>query len=206
MSRVILALIIILWALQSYCRAQQNDRFQPLAMSTYEVVFDNALGIPIYAQWFVDRSDIGKIKREPSMTFHADPRTALPQVLSSHYNHSGFHRGHMVPAADRSRSLAAMQETFIMSNVCPQLPSLNTGAWKRLENYERTQALKIGRVCVRVAPIFIHEDTLLIGNGRVAVPHGFIKVIYAAGSDSVLACEIFSNQNAGKKNTERNTQ
>lgn len=192
-SRVILFSLLVLWASIACCQAPQAERYQHLSMSTFEVVYDNHLGIPVYVTWFVTRSHVGNIKREPSMQFLADSRCPAPRVLSSDFNRSGYHRGHMVPAADRSYSKLAMQETFIMTNVCAQLPSLNTGAWKRLENYERAQALKLGRVCVRVAPIFTHEDTVYIANGRVAVPHGFIKVIYAGRTDSVLACQIFSN-------------
>ena len=128
------------------------------------------------------------------MPFRADPRLGSDAVRSSDYSRSGYQRGHMVPAADRSSSLEAMQETFVMTNVCPQLPSLNTGAWKRLENYERVCALRRGRVHIRVAPIFIHEDTDRIAGGRVAVPHGYIKVIYAADSLTVIACQLFTNQ------------
>ena len=31
----------------------------------------------------------------------------------------------------------AMAESFYYSNVAPQLPSLNRGSWKRLEEYTR---------------------------------------------------------------------
>lgn len=194
LSRVIQICLFVWWAVAINCSAQQNERYVQLSMPSYEVVYDNHLGVPVNIQWYVSRADIGAIKREPSMSFLADERTSIPRVLSSHYNHSGYHRGHMVPAADRTSSLDAMLATFVMTNVCPQVPALNTGAWKRLENYERSLALRLGLVCVRVAPIFTHEDTLYIGNGRVAVPHGFIKVIYAGHSDSVVASQIFSNQ------------
>ena len=174
--------------------AQSKTTEVDLSFSSWKAVYSYALGLPIYIAWDVTRDDIGSIKREPSMLFRTDHRLGRDAIRSSDYNRSGYHRGHMVPAADRSSSLAAMQETFIMSNVCPQLPSLNTGAWKRLENYERVCALRLGRVHIRVAPIFIHEDTNRIAGGRVAVPHGYIKVIYAADSLSVIACQLFTNR------------
>lgn len=193
-SRTITILILCSWVIASVAIAQSKTTEVNLSFTTWKAVYSCALGLPVYIAWDVTRDDIGSVKREPSMPFRTDPRLGSDAVRSSNYSRSGYHRGHMVPAADRSSSLAAMQETFVMTNDCPQLPSLNTGAWKRLENYERVCALRLGRVHIRVAPIFIHEDTSRIANGRVAVPHGYIKVIYAADSLTVIACQLFTNR------------
>lgn len=193
-SRTVTILILCSWVIASVAIAQSKTTEVDLSFTTWNAVYSSALGLPVYIAWDVTREDIGSVKREPSMPFHADPRLGPDAVCSDDYNHSGYHRGHMVPAADRSNSLAAMKETFVMTNVCPQLPSLNTGAWKRLENYERVAALRLGRVHIRVAPIFTHEDTNHIAGGKVAVPHGYIKVIYAADSLTVIACQLFTNQ------------
>lgn len=193
-SRTITILILCSWVIASVAIAQSKTTEVDLSYSTWNAVYSCALGLPVYITWDVTRDDIGSIKREPSMPFRADPRLGSDAVRSSDYSRSGYHRGHMVPAADRTSSLAAMQETFVMSNVCPQLPALNTGAWKRMENYERVCALRLGRVHIRVAPIFTHEDTLQLAGCKVAVPHGFIKVIYAANSLTVIACQLFTNR------------
>lgn len=49
------------------------------------------------------------------------------------YSYSGYDRGHMAPAGDMKWSKKAMDESFFMTNMCPQAKTLNTGAWKRLE-------------------------------------------------------------------------
>ena len=193
-SRTVTILILCSWVIASVAIAQSKTTEVDLSFTSWNAVYSCSLGLPVYIAWDVTRDDIGSIKREPSMSFRVDPRLGPDAVRSSDYSCSGYHRGHMVPAADRSYSLTSMQETFVMSNVCPQLPALNTGAWKRMENYERVAALRLGRVHIRVAPIFIHEDTDRIANGRVAVPHGYIKVIYAADSLTVIACQLFTNQ------------
>lgn len=193
-SRSITILILCSWVIASVAIAQSKTKEVNLSFSTWNAVYSSTLGLPVYIAWDVTRDDIGSVKREPSMPFRVDPRLGTDAVRSSDYNRSGYHRGHMVPAADRSSSLAAMRETFIMSNVCPQRPALNTGEWKHFENYERVCALRLGRVHIRVAPIFIHEDTSRIAGGKVAVPHGFIKVIYAADSLTVIACQLFTNR------------
>lgn len=193
-SRAITIMILCSWVIASVAIAQSKTTEIELSFSKWNAVYSSSLGLPVYIAWDVSRDDIGSVKREPSMPFRSDPRLGPDAVRSTDYSRSGYHRGHMVPAADRSSSLAAMQETFVMTNVCPQLPALNTGAWKRMETYERVCALRLGRVHIRVAPIFTHEDTDRIAGGRVAVPHGYIKVIYAADSLSVIACQIFTNQ------------
>ena len=193
-SRTITILILYSWVMATVAIAQSKTTEVLLSFSSWFAVYSSTLGLPVYIAWDVSRDDIGAVKREPSMPFRTDPRLGHDAVRSSDYSRSGYHRGHMVPAADRSSSLAEMQATFIMTNVCPQLPALNTGAWRKMENYERVAALRLGRVHIRVAPIFTHEDTCRIANGRVAVPHGFIKVIYAADSVSVIACQLFTNQ------------
>lgn len=193
-SRTVTILILCSWVIASVAIAQSKTAEVNLSFDSWNAVYSSTLGLPVYIAWDVSRDDIGSVKREPSMPFRTDPRLGPDAVRSSDYSRSGYHRGHMVPAADRSSSLAAMQETFVMTNVCPQLPALNTGAWRKMENYERVAALRIGRVHIRVAPIFTHGDTCRIANGRVAVPHGYIKVIYAADSISVIACQLFTNQ------------
>ena len=42
------------------------------------------------------------------------------------YNYSGYDRGHMAPAGDMKWDKDAMEETFLMTNICPQVNSLDT--------------------------------------------------------------------------------
>lgn len=49
---------------------------------------------------------------------------SIPELFRaklSDYWSSGFDRGHMAPAADAKRNQAAMDETFYLSNICPQV-------------------------------------------------------------------------------------
>jgi len=49
------------------------------------------------------------------------------------YCRSGYDRGHMVPAADQTFSQEAMNETFYLSNICPQNAHLNRVYWSKIE-------------------------------------------------------------------------
>lgn len=94
------------------------------------------------------------------------------------YTRSGFDRGHMCPAADQKWSAEAMTDCFVMSNMCPQDHSLNSGAWNTLENKERTWAQRDSAIMIVAGPIYNDSDRDKIGRG-VRVPSAFFKVIVA---------------------------
>ncbi len=125
------------------------------------------------------------------------------------YKGSGYHRGHMAPAKAFDRSIIAMSTTFLLSNMAPQTPSLNSGKWRSLES----QILKIVAahrgVWVITGNLFAREsedsrpnhrkfqivDPLTlpkndkdhwIGKGRVAVPTHSFKAILVARDNGRL--------------------
>ena len=55
------------------------------------------------------------------------------RTTSSHYSGSGYTRGHILASADRWNSLEANRQTFLYSNMQPQLYSFNCGIWANLE-------------------------------------------------------------------------
>lgn len=93
------------------------------------------------------------------------------------YSYSGYDRGHMIPAADVKWNKNAMKESFYMTNICPQSTSLNTGAWKRLEEKCRTWAQADSAITIVCGPVLTDKLKEYIGDSRVAVPKRFFKVI-----------------------------
>lgn len=164
-----------------------------LDMGTYSVVYDSALLIPISADWIIDSSFLGETKRVPSWRFMEDTRLAPPRACHDDYSRSGWDRGHMCPAADRSKSLLQMRSTFVMSNVCPQSPALNRGAWKKMEEACRAMARNGDSIRIHVDVVFWRADTARIGLHGVAVPHGFVKNVYKCSGDSLIGARYFQN-------------
>jgi endonuclease G len=107
--------------------------------------------------------------------FRQDRGLASPSAPDRDYRSSGFHRGHLVPAADFS-SPEAVRATFLLSNVVPQTPSVNTGLWRRLENAVRRAAGAADRVHIFTGTLFEGEPKT-IGPNQVAVPSHTYKVI-----------------------------
>jgi endonuclease G len=111
----------------------------------------------------------------------------------SDYLNSGYDRGHMAPAAAFKRSDSAMSQTFLLSNMVPQTPSLNRQMWRMLEGDVRELASVMGSIWVFTGSLFLGADgspagdTTFIGASRVAVPTHFYKVILAAAEASAAS-------------------
>lgn len=188
----LLTMLLLLWGvfLTSIAIAQGLDT---LDCGSFSVVYDPDVRIPISADWTLSRSCLGDSRRETAWRFYEDTRVPAPRASHDDYTHSGYDRGHMCPAADRSSSTQLMRSTFIMTNVCPQVPSLNRGEWKRIENACRAYARNGNPLSIHVDAVFWMADTQFIGRHRVAVPHGFVKTVRPLGVDSIIYARYFQN-------------
>lgn len=95
------------------------------------------------------------------------------------YSYSGYDRGHMAPAGDMKWDKKAMEETFYLTNICPQAKALNVGAWRTLEEKCRQWARQEGRIYIVCGPVIGSKPAEVIGDSRVWVPDSFFKVIIA---------------------------
>lgn len=99
------------------------------------------------------------------------------------YKNTGFDRGHMAPAADMKWSRQAMEESFYMTNIVPQVRSLNSGTWGRLENKCRQRAQTDSAVIIISGPVLTDEIEMRLGTTGVAVPKRLFKVILSPYSN-----------------------
>ena len=148
--------------------------------------------VPNWVAWQLDRTHFGNVGRKDD--FRSD--LALParfyRVKESDYLHSGYDRGHMCPSADRQDSLADNSQTFLFTNIQPQLRELNAGPWEHLEAYARKLAQR-GQLLYVVAGGIFSAPFPTIGNG-VAVPAANFKII------------VVLNQGQGAADVDESTQ
>lgn len=116
---------------------------------------------------WVDRAD----------SFRPDPMVKTGSATPDDYRNSGYDRGHLVPAADRAFSEAAMEETFFMSNISPQAKNFNKGIWRELEELTRSWAKRDGQLYVITGPALKLKPKGTIGANEVAIPAAFYKVL-----------------------------
>ncbi|KAF8337631.1 uncharacterized protein EI90DRAFT_3043643 [Cantharellus anzutake] len=111
------------------------------------------------------------------------------------YFRSGYDRGHMVPAADAKSSQSAMDETFLLTNIAPQVgDGFNRHYWAYLEDWCRRLTSSFSEVYVFTIPLYLpkkHPDGKwkitheMIGEmANVGVPTHFSKVVLAAKPSS----------------------
>ena len=90
-----------------------------------------------------------------------------------------------------------MDESFCMTNICPQNHNLNVGLWNDLEIQCRSWAKNYGTVYICCGPIFDNNNPKTIGqrrNMRIAVPDRFFKVVLTMGRVPKAIGFIFPNK------------
>ncbi len=92
------------------------------------------------------------------------------------FKNSGYTKGHLLPAADRKFNVEAYNETFLTSNISPQVYDFNAGVWLRLEEKTRYWAQKYDELYIITGGI-LTIDLETIGYEAVAVPDYFYKII-----------------------------
>ena len=155
----------------------------------YWVGYDEARRDPAWVGFRVRGSSIHPSLPRPA--FEVDARTEA-RVRPDDFLHSGYDCGHMAPnyAIGSRLGANAQHETFLLSNICPQRPSLNRGLWKRIESREsgplsseRPWSESLGEVSILVGPIFAVEDAVLPSG--VEVPHAFYRIVVSSGANAI---------------------
>ncbi|AGO11909.1 AaceriADR144Cp [[Ashbya] aceris (nom. inval.)] len=122
------------------------------------------------------------------------------------YFRSGYDRGHLAPAADSKFTQKAMDETFYLTNMCPQVgDGFNRDYWARLEDYCRRLTYKYGSLRIVTGPLYLpKKDPIdgkfkvtyeVIGNPpSVAVPTHFFKLVLAESDKLYATAFVLPNE------------
>lgn len=112
-------------------------------------------------------------------TFKADPRVGTNGPRPVDYKLSGYDKGHLAASDDAATSIQ-MAETYLMTNMTPQVPSLNQKAWKYLEDKVRKDfSRSTTDYHILNVPVYVRPYTLVSG---IPVPSGYWKVVYSGTS------------------------
>ncbi|PSN73930.1 mitochondrial nuclease [Corynespora cassiicola Philippines] len=130
------------------------------------------------------------------------------------YFRSGYDRGHQVPAADAKWSQEAMDDTFSLSNMCPQVgDGFNRDYWAHFEDFCRRLTHRYPSVRIVTGPLYLPKrdpdgkwrvSYEVIGSPpNVAVPTHFYKVIFAEdgkqGGNVALGAFVLPNDRIDNK-------
>lgn len=161
----------------------------------YTVSYNSDYRIPNWVAYELQDAELyGDLDRAEK--FSPDPLQKGRQAYDSDYVGSGYDRGHMAPAGDMKWSTQAMEESFYLTNVCPQNHNLNAGVWNDLEKKVRQEARYYGKLWVVCGPIVGSNRYGTVGRNKVVVPDSFFKALLAQNKDGkyVSVAFVFPNE------------
>jgi endonuclease G len=119
------------------------------------------------------------------------------------YFRSGYDRGHQAPAADAKFNQTSMDETFLLTNMSPQVgDGFNRDYWAHFEDFCRRLTQKYDNVRIMTGPLYLpkkcDDDKYrvtyeVIGSPpNIAVPTHFFKLIVGErNGDDKISCAAF---------------
>ena len=159
-----------------------------LCNTFYATVFDEAHNAAIFStEVYQQKSE--KVERKND--FHADKRLKNSPTPDD-YTSTGYDRGHLTPAADASND-EQMSDTFLMTNMTPQEPTVNRTPWRLLEVKVRDGSYRY----VITGAIYSYPAKT-VGKHAVPVPVSYYKLIYTTDG-KVQAYEAENTPNAPVK-------
>lgn len=177
--------------------AAEHD-WQVLEYTGFTLAYNELIEQPAWVAYVLTDSMVlfGDASRKDH--FYPDPNITTGSAGLEDYRRSGYSRGHLAPAADMKWSTQAMEESFYLSNMSPQLQNFNGGIWKTLEEKVRDWAVSEKVIMVVTGPVF-KKSTKTIGENKVGVPDYFYKVILDVSAPEYKAIGFIMPHVKGKK-------
>lgn len=170
----------------------------------YRVSYNKDFKVPNWVFYELTREEIkGTLQR--SNNFQADPAIKSGEASQlEDYRRSGWDRGHMAPSMDMNWDASVLDESFLLSNMCPQGHDFNSGIWLDLEHEVRFWAKRDSAVCVVCGPVLPkskNDRYRTIGANKVLVPDYFYKVVLAPFAKNGPRAIAFVMPNKQSSNT-----
>lgn len=163
----------------------------------YTLSYCEEYEVPYWVAYTLTRENLQASTVSRKDNFREDDAVYTGSAALTDYRKSGYDRGHMAPAADFKWSEEAMDDTFYLSNMCPQNHSFNAGIWSDLESAVRSIAYEDEVVYVVTGPVLTDGPYETIGSNAVAVPNYFYKVILDYTEPEIKAIGfIMPNENS----------
>ena len=170
---------------------------QILVRKAYTVSYNKETKCPNWVAWELTSSHAdGDLPRDSK--YYEDEDVPLPRATNEDYRGSGWTRGHMCPAGDNKWDADAMRESNLLTNMCPQHASLNSGLWNVIERDCRKWAKAYGDLYIVCGPVLLNREHETIGMNKVVVPEAFFKVILRLSPEPAAIGFVVRN-NEGKK-------
>lgn len=176
--------------------------------SNYVLSYDQRCRNPIWVFEHLTKENTSKTEYTVDRSkFDFSEDTSVPPIFratNKDFYKSGFDRGHLAAAANHRAHHEWMEQTFLLTNISPQTPTLNQITWNNLEKYTRSLTHHYQDVYVCSGPLYlpIREDDgklyvkyQVLEPNHVAVPTHFFKVIVCQKKGFFdLQCYVMPNE------------
>ena len=161
--------------------------------SFYVISYSTTLRDPLWTSYRLTRemSQGGDSIQRYEGSFRQDPALiAAEQGAHSDYTNADppYDRGHLTPAND-AIDMAHQSDTFVVTNIVPQVGLFNRGLWRFLEASVHQLALDEGEVFIVTGATYAANPPLMHRPGRtdrIAVPAATYKAIYVPSRDIAI--------------------
>jgi endonuclease G len=153
----------------------------------YVVSYNNETKNANWVSWQLNQSWLGS-DRDRFGKFVTD--LTLPNEFEPHpddLDYARWTRGHLTAAAERVRTEKDYLSTFILSNINPQLKSVNGGSWEGFETYLQEEANQGKDIHIIAGSYEEHER---ISSKEIRVPKYFWKVALILKQPGLNLAEI----------------
>ena len=189
---ILLCFLLAVWGLGGLCFAQSfrsRDRGSKLELPVirtgeqvivhigYTTSYNSKTLNPDWVAYELTKEEVqGECKGKTSFCWDPDVKGRKSR-REDYKNEQDWDKGHMAPRADMRWSVKAFEESYYLSNICPQNHDLNAGDWLKTENLARRMAEKYGRVWIICGPVFNSNRYGKLGENKVWIPDGFFKAL-----------------------------
>ncbi len=171
---------------------------QILKRVAYTASYNSDLRIPNWVAWQLTGVHTEGKNKRAGVKFHEDTDVPMPRAVDFDYVRSGYDRGHLCPSADNRWDAIAQEQSFLLTNVCPQDHNLNVGDWHELENLCRKWAKTYGSIYVVAGPVLFKGKHKTIGKNKVTVPEAFFKVVLCMEGKPKAIGFIYRNESGNR--------
>ena len=161
----------------------------------FVVGYSDLRGNPLWVEYALSPIDESKPSLPRPSRFQTDSRV-FNRIKHDDYTKSGYDRGHNAPNYAMSYLYGAegQKDSFLMTNISPQLPKLNRQFWQRLESVEAKHFTEFSdnKVWVITGPVFTGSTERLSSSWKVEIPDAFYKMYITEPKDRKKPLQVLA--------------
>lgn len=143
----------------------------------FTVSYNHDMLIPNWVAYELTSEECdGTFKGKESFNWDSKLKGRQPN-REDYKNSEQWDRGHMAPKADMKWSIHAYEESFLLSNICPQNRSFNAGSWASTEKFARRIAKRYETAFIICGPIVTINQYGTLGMPHIVIPDAFFKAV-----------------------------